>query len=352
MIDLEGFWKDDDGAGATPDELADWERNHAVVLPRLLREALAIRDGGALRDAPIDISPLGAIKQVGPDFWEHASVEHEVENRGLVFEFGRHTEGELGLLLDYNANGPEGEPSVASYTLGDLEVDHVADSLDEFIAAQIETDDAPVVDWDETVDAPDVLGREVVETSTWDGEQSSLEQVLIRRDVGLILYTRQRDSESEILSKTTLPGPIVAPLATIHSYRPPPDATFALHLQSEEFDGIVYLASSKVGESGWKNSVTHGAPIYVAFESADRGRLEALRSAVLGPAARVAESRESSRAAMVPRRETPDQLAESKPRATFPGLTPLSEILRQQIEETSDRSGADGEIDSGPPREE
>jgi hypothetical protein len=303
MIDLDRFWMDDEPAGedredgpeATPGELASWEARHGVVLPRLLHEVLARRNGGALRDAPIEILPLDQIKPVGEEFWERAWFEEEIEDRGLVFEFAQHGEVDLGFLLDYNARGPEGEPRVLFYTHGDCDVESAADSFEEFLEAEVGTEATPAVDWDETSADADVLGRELVETSSWDGASSSLEQVLVRRGEGLLLYTRLREGDAEVLTKTTLPGPIVAPLATINAYRPPPTPSFALHLQSHESEGIVYLASSRAGGSGWKNTEAHGTPIYVAFESADRGRLEELRAAVLGSATGIAESREASR---------------------------------------------------------
>lgn len=377
MIDLDRFWMDEGGdridvdddeagPGATPDELAGWEEAHGVRLPRLLREALAMRNGGRLRDVPLDVLPLDRIGPVDEDFREHAHVEEEVEDWGLVFAFAEHAEVDLGFLLDYNANGPDGEPSVATYTHGDIEIEPAADGFAEFIAAHVETDEAPAVDWDETVDAPDVLAREVVEIANWGGGPLRLEQVLVRRGGGLVFYTRRIDSETEELSRTTLPGPIVAGLASINAYRPPPDATLALHLQSEELDGIVYIASSRSGEGGWRNSETHGAPCYVAFESADRWRLEGLRSTVLGADAHVAETRQANQdsmnaklAAMTPEdrtaalfqaateltRETQDPAAVPTPGSSFPGLTSLSEILRRKIEEASRSAGGDAEID-------
>lgn len=376
MIDLDRFWMDEgggrvddeseEGPGATPEALAEWEETHGVRLPGGLREALAIRNGGRLRDVPIDVLPLDRIKPVDDDFREHAYVEEEVEDWGLVFAFAEHAEVDLGFLLDYNADGPQGEPRVSTYTHGDIEVEPAADSFAEFIAAQVETDEAPAVDWTETVDAPDVLAREVVEIAEWGGRALRLEQVLIRRGGGLIFYSRQSDGATEELSRTTLPGPIVAGLASINAYRPPPDATLALHLQSEELDGIVYVASSRSGDGGWRNSETLGAPCYVAFESADRGRLEALRSTVLGADAGVAETRQASQdamnarlAAMTPEdrtaalfqaatelaSETPPLDAGSKPETGFHGLTSLSEILRRKIAEAAESAGADAEVD-------
>jgi len=377
MIDLDQFWMDgggdriddhenEDGPGATPEAIAEWEETHGVRLPGLLREALALRNGGRLRDVPLDVLPLDRIRPVDDDFREHAYAEEEVEDWELVFGFAEHAEVDLGFLLDYNAEGPQGEPRVSTYTHGEIEVEPAADSFAEFITAQVETDEAPAVDWAEAVDAPDVLAREVVEIANWGGGSLHLEQVLVRRGDGLIFYSRQSDGATEELSRTTLPGPIVAGLASINAYRPPPDATLALHLQSEELDGIVYVASSRSGDGGWKNSETHGAPCFVAFESADRGRLEALRSTVLGADAGVAETRQANQdamnaklAAMSPEDrtaalfqaatelagETPPLDAGPTPDSGFHGLTSLSEILRRKIAEASQDAGTDAEVD-------
>jgi hypothetical protein len=98
----------------------------------------------------------------------------------------------------------------------------------------------------------------------------------------LILFTRQRLPEGESLTRTTLPLPLDAAWAEVRPYRPGQVATFSLHLQPAESDGIVEVRSETNDDGRWKTSTSHGVPIYVMFESTDRDRLRALRSQLLG----------------------------------------------------------------------
>src|SRR5690348_6083710 len=100
MIDFEHFWMeggrdyddieeeecvDEDELeaeappGASEKQIAAWEKKHRVKLPELLRKALAIQNGGSVRNASIDVLPLEQMAPVDEEFWEWAAFEDDDE---------------------------------------------------------------------------------------------------------------------------------------------------------------------------------------------------------------------------------------------------------------------------------
>lgn len=87
MIDFQRFWMDggreyDDleeeervdedeleaeaPPGASEQQIAAWEKKHRVKLPELLRKALAVRNGGSVRNTSIDVLPLDQMAADAP----------------------------------------------------------------------------------------------------------------------------------------------------------------------------------------------------------------------------------------------------------------------------------------------
>ncbi len=312
MIDFNRFWMEGSNPyeeepdaeeaevppGVTAAEIRTWEKTHRVKLPEPIRTALGIRNGGYVRNAPIEVLPLDEIVPVDDDFWEYTELdEDEVPKHNLMFIVGIEIEIGGTFLLNFNARGPKGRPSVY--------IDHhgestylVNDTLSGFFEEQMASSDAPTVDWSETEKGIAILARETIDLSGMYGGPASEEQVLARDNEALVLFTRQRSPEGETLTRTTLPLPLEAEWAKVQPYRPAPMATFSLHLQPEESDGIVALESKTDDDGRWKNSTSHGVPIYVTFESIDRDRLVALRTQLLGAEsaarAQAAQDREAS----------------------------------------------------------
>lgn len=306
MIDFERFWmeggRDDDEfeeeecvdedeldaeapPGVSDKQIAAWEKKHRVKLPEVLRKALAMQNGGSVRNTSIDVLPLEQMAPVDEEFWEWAAFDDEDEARDheLVFAFGEESETGATLLMNFNARGPKGEPSVYFDYHGES-TDLQNDSLSGFFQAMLASSETPSVDWSE-IERLEVVARESIKVAgNYNGAPASLEQVLAHEGQTLVLFTHERSPEGETLSRTALPLPLDASWAEVSSYRPAPIPTFGLHLQPEEIDDIVEQQSEKTDDGRWKNSTLRGAPIYVTFESTDRSRLETLRKQLFGAA--------------------------------------------------------------------
>ncbi len=275
------------GPGVTDEQVAAWEGERGVRLPEVLREALRRQDGGYVRNCHVRVLPLDQIGPRGEDFWEWVgSSEEDVTNRQLVLHFADEEEFSGPFLLNYNACGPQGEPSVLLHFSDPGDMHTRAPSVTKFFARLLKTTDAPKVDWSET-ESLEVVARETLDLSAIYGDPATFEQVLCRQEGALLLFVREQAPKVEKLTRTTLPGPLETGnfgASSIRPHRPSPLATFGLHLQPQNTEGIVEVESNRTPDGQWKNSTTRGAPIYVLFESTDRARLEALRRTLFGEA--------------------------------------------------------------------
>jgi hypothetical protein len=293
MIDFARFWmpgnspyedesSDTDDAsvppGVTAEEILAWEGRYGIRLPEPIRTALGRRNGGFVRNVPIQISPLDEIVPASDDFGEYIEIgEDEAPDRSLLFVFGGDTQAGATFLMNFNVRGPEDDPSVYLDMHGESTY-LVNESMIGYFEAQLATAPEPSVRWPESDAGLEVIAREIINVSAMnDGETASLDQILARARDAFVLFTRHRSRRSEIVTRTTLPLPLDAEWAKLRPLRPAPIATFALHLQPTESDGIVEERSELKDDGGWKNSTCHGCPIYVSFESADHDRLETLR---------------------------------------------------------------------------
>jgi hypothetical protein len=318
--------------GAPAAEIQEWESRHKLKLPEPIRTAIGIRNGGNVRNTSIEILPLDQIVPVDDDFWEYTEIsEEEAPQHQLLFIFGNETETGGTFLMNFNARGPAGEPSVY--------IDHhgestylVNQSLSAFFESEMATSPEPTVKWaDAQKDADPIARVDIDLSSIYDGAHASFEQALTRGSDELILFTRERSPGIETVSRTTLPLPLDPDWAQIRPFRPAPIRTFSLHLQPVNTDGIVEKRSSKTADGQWKNATSRGTPIYVMFESADRGKLETLRAQVLG-----SESAAKAQAKQARDAEFQDLLANLPPAQRAAAL--LSEVL--DFREEADRQFA------------
>jgi hypothetical protein len=273
------------GPGVTAEQLDAWEHENGVRLPDVLRQALQRQDGGFVRDSQFRILPLAEIAVPDEEFWEWASYkEEEVPDRRLVFRFAWNDEFGGSYHLNYNAQGPQQEPSVLVHHHDPGDLDRCAKSVTKFLARMLETSDTPLAQASGTGNL-ETITQETIDLSAVLGPHAVLEQTLGRHAGALVLLTHEKTSEGERYTRTTLPEPLAGnafQAGAIASLRPAPTATYALHLQPQDTRGIVQVESQRTRDGRWKNSTLRGAPSYVHFESTDRGRLEALRRLLLG----------------------------------------------------------------------
>jgi hypothetical protein len=276
------------GAGITADRAAEWEGTHGVVLPVVLRQALAVQDGGYMRDTHFRILPLDEIDIPDDEFWEYASYEEgEIADRKLIFHFAWDEEVSGSYYLNYNAQGPEKEPSVYVHHHDPGDLDRCAKSVTRFFERMLDASEQPAVQWSEAQTLA-IIAQESLDLSALYGGNYSLEQILARQGENLVFFTHVRDPNGEHFVRTTLPLPLedgaAMGLVSIRPHRPGPGGTYSLYLQPRAVavEGIVEVRSQKTSDGRWKNSTTRGAPICVMFESRDRSRLESLQEQLLG----------------------------------------------------------------------
>jgi SMI1 / KNR4 family (SUKH-1) len=315
MINFDKFWDesgehDDDYAaygrdpeppqpGVTANEIQTWEQTHGVALPQALREALVRQNGGVVRYSSVRIQSLANIKPASEEFWTYACYpEDEIPDRRLVFEFADQEERGGQYLLNFNARGPRGEPSIYLFFSDPGDLDEDSDSLTSFFADLLDVTEEAQVDWAET-ERPGVtvLARETIDVSPVFGAGARHEQVLVQDPESLVLYSRLSSKREETLTKLTLPTPLEPNMAAIQPLRPAPISTHSLHIYPTSNDGIVHVESTRASDGSWKTSTTRGAPVYGYFESTDQTKLRALRAQLLGAEAdEQARKREESQA--------------------------------------------------------
>jgi hypothetical protein len=145
----------------------------------------------------------------------------------------------------------------------------------------LETSEQPAVDWSETSKL-DVIARETIDLSPISSAPAECDQVLGRLEGRLVLFTHERFPGREVFTRTILLEPLDGRSSLIEQHRPDPVRTYGLMLQPKDSDGIVCQESQRTPDGTWKNSVMHGVPVYVTFESTDRARLLDLRKTLLG----------------------------------------------------------------------
>jgi hypothetical protein len=286
-VDPTKIWDDADDEpkqpGVTAADIAEWEDQHGLTLPKLLRELLALQDGGMVQHEPIRVLPLDEMVPPDEEFWNWTVIdESSVRNREWVITFAW-GDDEPQYLLNFNAGGPHGEPTVYSWyhDPGDMALE--ASSLAEFFGKVTETFPTPAVDWDETTRLDVVLFHERIDF----GENGGDEYILGRQNGVLVLY--ERDLSGQTLSRTAIPEPIAT---SIEECSPSPCRTYGLNLEPEDPDGILSVESTRMSDGTWKNRTEHGVPVYATVESRSRKALDALRETLVGKAQVTKENRQ------------------------------------------------------------
>jgi hypothetical protein len=296
------FWDDQTGAaGVTDAEIASWERTHGVTLPALLREALKRHNGGIVRNTSLRIYSLSAIAPEDEGFWEWASFDEEnFAERRLVMPFAEDCDTGGVYLLNFNANGPAGEPEVCVWHSDPGDLGQAAASLAEILGPLMAVADGPSVDWNE-IRLHEIVAEETIEF----GGAAAMEQVLCRNGRMFLLFTRRTAPEGHELSQTAFLGPLHAEGAMITPTLA--NTAFWLHIAPTETHTIVHETSERTADGAWKNRESQGVPVYVVFMSRDKAFLENLRARLFSiPVVRTLTEREATQAEVLKRMHTMD----------------------------------------------
>lgn len=309
-IDLDRFWDDADvepkQPGIEKQDLLAWQRRQGVLLPRVLRAVLHRQNGGLVRNSTLRILPLDEMVPMDEEFWEYADHDEEsIRDRDQVLMFARDDNGEPIYLMNFNAYGPHGEPTVHHFFGDGGEITDEAKTPLRFFTALTAVADGPALDWDETTRVDPVLHQEKIDLGLAHGGQPAFAEVVFGRlDGSLVLYTHEQTPNSDTFTKTTIPEQLDKSAASIDAYRPKPIKTHTLHVEPKDSEGIVSITSERMGDEGWKNTTDHGVPVYVAIESRSKETLQTLRETLFGKKmAKKAEQQERTQEEMMERFE-------------------------------------------------
>lgn len=295
MIDPQRFWSRDDdapaGAGLSRTQIQDCASRFGVRFPDTYVELLTVRNGGGVRDEDLELLPLPSVVApgdfgvvataeniAGEDEFARDLIEDELGEARLVLLIAG-DDGHTYHALDFNANGPFGEPRVVwlDFECGDCS--EVSPSFAAFVKRLMRSDDDCAVDLRE-IERLDVVARETIDYSHLGGPR--IEQHLCDAGDALVLFLDSNGPQGHELSRVEVPRPVNADACVIMPVGPKPDQTFMLMLQPQEDDAILWTTSRETADGRWKNERSRGVPIYSHFQSAQRSRLEELRTDLLG----------------------------------------------------------------------
>ncbi len=266
--------------GAAEKTITAWESKAGVKLPQFLREAIRAQNGGKVRYSSLMLFPLKSIVRKEGQFWEFAFCEDkEFEEKSLIFAFGESEAGEPTYFLNFNANGPTGEPSIYHYFGDPGEFVLEKGDFEEFIATQMAVSDTPDVSLEEADKLNLVLHRETILRHLEDGSEWRVETVVGQRDGQLWIYKDERIGDKITVEKTGLAKPF-DPEAIIDTspFSPP---VHTLRIDSRKEDASVEARSERFPDGKWKNF--HASGVLCGFvESADKNHLIQLRAKILG----------------------------------------------------------------------
>jgi hypothetical protein len=279
-----------------------WEKKQGVVFPKILRQLYLQQNGGPVADSTLELNALKEIRPLTEDDLRHMDFTSEGGKRGKVFSLGG--DGSNGwFLLNYEA-GPTKEPCLWEFVNNACDLFRRAKTVEEFLRAEITTDDAPAFAWDETGQLDEVLAHERLDFSKETGFTDITEIVLGRKGKRLYFYSRSLEGKVERQERTYLPEPLDASEARVEEFRPSPTRTYELHLEPKKSDKIDTVEAVRTRKGRWKNRHTPGVPVWVGVESTDKAKLRALREKLFGTQkAAKAQQRDDDQAAYLAKME-------------------------------------------------
>lgn len=237
-----------------------------------------------LHSSEVELFPLAEIGPAEDDVWEYVEFSTEAdepdwtdpERRSRLFVFAR---GEYDDLYLFDLDG---ELAVYVCSNDALELSRCAETLSQFLVAELAADAAPAVDWSETERLP-VLARETIDLQLLEKIQARTEQVLCRDGEFLVSFYRTWGADTdETIERTALPLPISADAATIQPFRTNKPGTFVLNIDSSSERDGEHITCTQTCDGLWRNRTERTPSLCTAFESPDREKLRLLRLQLVG----------------------------------------------------------------------
>lgn len=296
MADPHQFWSPDEDVaspGLSREQIHDCGVRFGVRFPDSFAELYSAQNGGCVRDEDLTLFPLPTSEETGgfgviatveriaeEDEFAREMVEEELGNPRLVLLFAG-DDGHTYHALDFNANGPEGEPRVLWLDFECSEWDEVSLSFGELVEDLTRSDDECAVDMQE-IERLTVIAHETIEHEYENGIRERVEQHLCDAGNTLVLFASSNGLEGQEFSRVEITKPLDADACVISPMRPKPNQTFMLMLQPDEDEGILWTSSRKTSDGRWKNGTSRGVPVYAEVESKEKSRLKELRTRILG----------------------------------------------------------------------
>jgi SMI1 / KNR4 family (SUKH-1) len=330
MADPQQFWSRDDedsaaASGLSREQLRECGARFGVRFPDSYVELFAVQNGGQVRDEDLYLFPLPT-SETPADFGIVSTVEQIIQDDEFARELVEDELGDPQLVLliagddghtyhalDFNVNGPQGEPRVVWLNFECTDCDEVSQSFAGLVEELTRADDTCAVDMREILRLQ-VIAHVTIDYEYEDGEREHVDQHLCDAGDALVLFVDENGPDGHELSRVEITRPLNADACVITSRRPKPNQTFMLMLEPEDDEEILWTTSRETGDGRWKNSTTRGVPIYAEFESTDKSRLQELRLQLLG-------GEVSERAAAEEEwHERVEEMSEEEMEAAFPHL--------------------------------
>lgn len=297
MTDPLQFWSPDDesqgGSQLSEQAIQDAATRLGVSFPDAFARLYSAQNGGRVRDEDLTLFPLPTSKGTGGfgvvDSARFIAEDDEFARELVLEELGdpqlvvliAGDDGHTYHALDFNPNGPQGEPRVVWLDFECSEWSEVSPTFSQFVEELMQSDDECAVDLGE-IKRLRLVAHETIDYEYENGMRDRVDQHLCDAGNALILFVDNDSPDGLELSRVEIARPLDADSCIISPLRPAPHPTWMLMLHSEVEDGILWTSSRRTGDGRWKNGTCQGTPIYASFESSDKSRLKDLRTKLLG----------------------------------------------------------------------
>lgn len=295
MVDPKQFWSLDEQISSLPglseDQLRDCGNRFGVTWPEAFARLYSTQNGGGIRDEYLSLfplpvagdeySPVVSIEQIAAEDQSVARFVHdELGAPQLVLLIAG--EGSFFHALDFNVNGPDGEPRVVVLEFDDGMCREVSSSFHEFVDDLARSESLPAVDLKAVKHLP-LLAHVRVDRQYEDGACERIDQHVCDAATAFVLFIERNGTDGHELQRIELPKPLNPDYCVISEEEDEPQ--FVLALEPENDEDAPCICSRETSDGRWKNETTRGLIAEVEIEATDKFQLRALRNRLLGDVA-------------------------------------------------------------------